>query len=97
LGGLIRGEAERNLVGLEFMVAQKKNPNKSERYKLEKEILGSTEVCGTGAYRTIRPYPTSCQNSGQTKSVRDFGTGGFAPYRLPVLIYRHTKGGVKFF
>jgi hypothetical protein len=84
LGSLIRGEAERNLMGLEFMVPQKMNPKKLERYKLKKEILGSTVVLGTGADRNVRPYPTSYQKSKQTKSVREFCTGGFAPYRPPV-------------
>jgi hypothetical protein len=40
LGGLIRGEAERNLVGLELIVAWKKNPNKLERAKPENGNLG---------------------------------------------------------
>jgi hypothetical protein len=87
LGGLIRGEAERNIVGLEYIVAQKKNPKTLERHKLEKEVLGSMAVCGTGADRTIRLYPTSCQNLKQTMLVRSFGMAGFAQYHLP---YRFT-------
>jgi hypothetical protein len=64
---------------------------------LKKEILGSTTVRGTGADHNVCPYPTSYQNSNQTKSVRGFGTGGFATYRLPVLIYRHKNGGKNVF
>jgi hypothetical protein len=75
------------------MGAQKKNPNNIERYRLKKEIVGSTTVIGTVPDRTIRPNPTSCQKLGQIKSVREFGMGRFAPYRLVVPIYRQKRGG----
>jgi hypothetical protein len=52
LGGLITGEAERNLVGLEFIVAQKMNPNKLERDKLEKGDYGQHD----GSRYRRRPY-----------------------------------------
>jgi hypothetical protein len=84
-------------MGLEFIVAQIKNPNKLERDNLEREILGITTVHGMGGDHTVHPYPTSYQNPKQTKLVRVFGTGGFAPYRLPEPIYRHKKGSDFFY
>jgi hypothetical protein len=57
LGGLIRGETEINIVGLEFIVARKKNLNKLERDKTEKGISGQHDGSryGRGPYR--RPIP----------------------------------------
>ena len=52
MGGLIRGEAERNLMGLEFIVAWKKNPNKLERDKPEKGNSGQHD----GSWYGRRPY-----------------------------------------
>jgi hypothetical protein len=81
------------------MAAQKKNPNNIERYKLKMEIMGSTMVIGSVSDHTIHPYPTSCEKSSQIKSVREFGTVGFAPYRpiVPVTNIRKAAQKMSFY
>jgi hypothetical protein len=94
----MRGYEEENVIQLRLWWDRKKIPTNWKEIKLKKkEFLGSTTVRGMGADRTVPPYPTSCQNPQQTKSVRVVGTGRYAPYRLPYQVTDIRRIGKKYF
>jgi hypothetical protein len=65
---------------IKVMIAQKKNPNKLERYKVKKEIMGSMEVLGIA--RTRRPAKNQNRQSRSEGSVRAGLHRTIRPYRF---------------
>jgi hypothetical protein len=94
---LSRGYEEEKLVKLKLWSHRKRIPINWKDINSKRKFWEARRFAVRAQTVPSARTRCSCQNSEQTKLVREFGTGGFAPYRLSVPIYRHKKGGENVF